>query len=83
MQALFRCDILRKNRQNGENAMLLTEQLDRMPPSDWDLFFAAQRALPYFADLDDFVTEAVRSRTAGFLPNTSHTPKHAAAATTR
>lgn len=43
--------------------MLLTEQLDRMPPSDWDPFFAAQRALPYFADLDDFVTEAARSRT--------------------
>lgn len=43
--------------------MLLTEQLDRMPPGGWEDFFAAQRILPYFTALDAFVTEAARTRT--------------------
>ncbi len=49
--------------------MLLTEQLDRMPPSDWSDFFDAQRAAPYFAALDAFVSDAARSRTVYPAPD--------------
>ena len=36
--------------------MLLTTELDKLSGTDWQLFFAQERAKPYFAELDAFVT---------------------------
>ena len=38
--------------------MLLTTELDKLSGTDWQLFFAQERAKPYFAELDAFVTAA-------------------------
>ena len=38
--------------------MLLTAELDRLSATDWQPFFAQERAKPYFAELDAFVTAA-------------------------
>ena len=43
--------------------MLLTTELDKLSGTDWQLFFAQERAKPYFAELDAFVTAAVAERT--------------------
>ena len=43
--------------------MLLTQQLDAIPANGWQPFFDAQRALPYFAELDAFVTAAAETAT--------------------
>ena len=38
--------------------MLLTTELDKLSGTDWQLFFAQERAKLYFAELDAFVTAA-------------------------
>ena len=38
--------------------MLLTTELDKLSGTDWQLFFAQERAKPYFSELDAFVTAA-------------------------
>ena len=43
--------------------MLLTAELDRLSATDWQPFFAPERAKPYFAELDAFVTAAAAERT--------------------
>lgn len=43
--------------------MLLTAELDRLSATDWQPFFAQERAKPYFAELDAFVTAAAAERT--------------------
>ena len=43
--------------------MLLTAKLDRLSATDWQPFFAQERAKPYFAELDAFVTAAAAERT--------------------
>ena len=43
--------------------MLLTQQLDALPAGGWQPFFDAQRAQPYFAELDAFVTAAAERTT--------------------
>ena len=43
--------------------MLLTEQLDRLAGTDWKPFFDEERAKPYFAELDAFVTQAAAAQT--------------------
>lgn len=43
--------------------MVLTEQLALFSGSDWAPFFAEEMAKPYFTQLDEFVTEAVATRT--------------------
>ena len=43
--------------------MLLTTELDKLSGTDWQLFFAQERAKPYFAELDAFVTAAAAERT--------------------
>ena len=43
--------------------MLLTQQLDALPAGGWQPFLDAQRALPYFAELDAFVTAAAERTT--------------------
>ena len=43
--------------------MLLTQQLDALPAGGWQPFFDAQRAQPYFAGLDAFVTAAAERTT--------------------
>ena len=43
--------------------MLLTTELDKLSGTDWQLFFAQERAKPYFAELDAFVTAAAVERT--------------------
>ena len=43
--------------------MLLTQQLDALSAGGWQPFFDAQRALPYFAELDAFVTAAAERTT--------------------
>ena len=49
--------------------MLLTTELDKLSGTDWQLFFAQERAKPYFAELDAFVTAAAgRHSGAGPLP---------------
>ena len=42
--------------------MLLTAELDRLSATDWQPFFAQERAKPYFAELDAFVTAAAAER---------------------
>ena len=43
--------------------MLLTTELDKLSGTDWQLFFAQERAKPYFAELDAFVTAAAAEKT--------------------
>ena len=43
--------------------MLLTAELDRLSATDWQPFFAQERAKPYFAELDAFVTAAAAEKT--------------------
>ena len=43
--------------------MLLTAELDRLSATDWQPLFAQERAKPYFAELDAFVTAAAAERT--------------------
>ena len=43
--------------------MLLTTELDKFSGTDWQLFFAQERAKPYFAELDAFVTAAAAEKT--------------------
>ena len=43
--------------------MLLTAELDRLSATDWQPFFAQERARPYFAELDAFVTAAAAEKT--------------------
>lgn len=43
--------------------MLLTAELDRLSATDWQPFFAQERAKPYFAELDAFVTAVAAERT--------------------
>lgn len=43
--------------------MLLTTELDKLAATDWQPFFAAERAKPYFAELDAFVTAAAAEKT--------------------
>ena len=43
--------------------MLLTAELDRLSATDWQPFFAQERAKPYFAELDAFVTAAAAKKT--------------------
>ena len=43
--------------------MLLTNELDKLSGTDWQLFFAQERAKPYFAKLDAFVTAAAAEKT--------------------
>ena len=43
--------------------MLLTAELDRLSATDWQPFFVQERAKPYFAELDAFVTAAAAERT--------------------
>lgn len=43
--------------------MLLTTELDKLSSTDWQPFFAQERAKPYFAELDAFVTAAAAERT--------------------
>ena len=43
--------------------MLLTTELDKLSGTDWQLFFAQERAKPYFAELDAFVTAAAAENT--------------------
>ena len=43
--------------------MLLTAELDRLSATDWQPFFAQERAKPYFAELDAFVTGAAAEKT--------------------
>ena len=43
--------------------MLLTTELDKLSGTDWQLFFAQERAKPYFAELDAFVTAASAEKT--------------------
>ena len=43
--------------------MLLTTELDKLSGTEWQLFFAQERAKPYFAELDAFVTAAAAERT--------------------
>ena len=42
--------------------MLLTTELDKLSGTDWQLFFAQERAKPYFAELDAFVTAAAAEK---------------------
>ena len=42
--------------------MLLTNELDKLSGTDWQLFFAQERAKPYFAELDAFVTAAAAEK---------------------
>mgnify|MGYP002579044999 CR=1 FL=1 len=42
--------------------MLLTAELDRLSATDWQPFFAQERAKPYFAELDAFVTAAAAEK---------------------
>ena len=43
--------------------MLLTTELDKLSGTDWQPFFAQERAKPYFAELDAFVTAAAAEKT--------------------
>ena len=43
--------------------MLLTTELDKLSGTDWQLFFAQERAKLYFAELDAFVTAAAAEKT--------------------
>ena len=43
--------------------MLLTTELDKLSGTDWQTFFAKERAKPYFAELDAFVTAAAAEKT--------------------
>ena len=43
--------------------MLLTAELDRLSAADWQPLFAQERAKPYFAELDAFVTAAAAEKT--------------------
>ena len=43
--------------------MLLTTELDKLTATDWQPFFAQERAKPYFAALDEFVTAAAAEKT--------------------
>ena len=43
--------------------MLLTAELDRLSATDWQPFFAQERAKPYFAELDAFVTAVAAEKT--------------------
>ena len=43
--------------------MLLTAELDRLSVTDWQPLFAQERAKPYFAELDTFVTAAAAEKT--------------------
>lgn len=43
--------------------MLLTTELEKLSSTDWQPFFAAERAKPYFAELDAFVTAAAAEKT--------------------
>ena len=43
--------------------MLLTAELDRLSVTDWQPLFAQERAKPYFAELDAFVTAAAAEKT--------------------
>ena len=43
--------------------MLLTAEHDRLSATDWQPFFAQERAKPYFAELDAFVTAAAAEKT--------------------
>ena len=43
--------------------MLLTTELDKLSSTDWQPFFAQERAKPYFAELDAFVTAAAAEKT--------------------
>lgn len=43
--------------------MLLTDELDKLTATDWQPFFAQERAKPYFAELDAFVTAAAGEKT--------------------
>ena len=43
--------------------MLLTTELDKLAATDWQPFFAAERAKPYFEELDAFVTAAAAEKT--------------------
>ena len=43
--------------------MLLTTELDKLSGTDWQLFFSQERAKPYFAELDAFVTAAAAEKT--------------------
>ena len=43
--------------------MLLTTELDKLSSTDWQPFFAQERAKPYFAELDAFVTAAAERTT--------------------
>ena len=43
--------------------MLLTAELNKLSSTDWQPFFAQERAKPYFAELDAFVTAAAAERT--------------------
>ena len=42
--------------------MLLTTELDKLSGTDWQMFFAQERAKPYFAELDAFVTAAAAEK---------------------
>ncbi len=42
--------------------MLLTTELDKLSATNWQLFFAQERAKPYFAELDAFVTAAAAEK---------------------
>lgn len=43
--------------------MLLAAELDRLSATDWQSLFAQERAKPYFAELDAFVTAAAAEKT--------------------
>ena len=42
--------------------MLLTTELDNLTATDWNPFFAKERAKPYFSELDAFVTAAAAEK---------------------
>ena len=52
----------RPSKTQENKRCFLTTELDKLAATDWQPFFAAERAKPYFAELDAFVTAAAAEK---------------------